>query len=198
MIDHASKAENKTDMAEQNDAITVKIPPPTSADDASLVATIADIVNTVYTDAEQDIFLPSYQRTSSAEVAQFFRNGQLAVAYLNSTSEPVGCIFIKLLTPDRGEFGMLALDAQHRGTGLGRQMALFAEDECRRRGCTIMQLELLVPTTFQHAGKERLQAWYLRMGYKVVKLGSFDDDYPQLAKILAGPTVYKIFEKSLV
>ncbi|KAH7139771.1 hypothetical protein B0J13DRAFT_447535 [Dactylonectria estremocensis] len=179
-------------------AITIKIPSPTDADDASLTSLLADIVNTVYKEAEADIFLPSYQRTSSTEISQYLRDGQLAVAYLNSTSEAVGCVFIKLLTPDRGEFGMLALDSRHKGTGLGRQMALFAEDECRRRGCTVMQLELLVPTTFQHAGKARLQAWYLRMGYKVVKLGSFDEDYPDLAKILAGPTEYRVFDKSLV
>ncbi|KAH7120472.1 acyl-CoA N-acyltransferase [Dactylonectria macrodidyma] len=180
------------------DAITIKIPPPTEADDTLLTSLLADIVNTVYKEAEADIFLPSYQRTSSAEISQFLRDGQLAVAYLDSTSEPVGCVFIKLLSPDRGEFGMLALDSRYRGTGLGRQMALFAEDECRRRGCTVMQLELLVPTTFQHAGKERLLAWYLRMGYEVVKLGSFDEDYPELAKILAGPTEYRIFDKSLL
>ncbi|KAF4978863.1 hypothetical protein FZEAL_4823 [Fusarium zealandicum] len=182
---------------ERND-ITVKIPPPRDADDEVLISTIASIVNTVYTEAEQDIFLPSYKRTSSSEVAQFIRDGQLAVAYLQSSGEPVGCVFIKLLAPERGEFGMLAVDTQHKGNGLGRRMAVFAEDECRRRGCTIMQLELLVPTTFKHAGKERMMAWYLRLGYKVVKLASFDADYPELAKILAGPTDYTIFEKSLV
>ncbi|KAL6404540.1 hypothetical protein AUP68_13933 [Ilyonectria robusta] len=199
MADNPStESEAMINGSKENSAITTKIPSPADADDASLTSTLANIVNTVYTEAEQGIFLPSYQRTSSAEVAQFIRNAQLAVAYLKTTGEPIGCVFIKLISSDRGEFGMLALDAKHRGAGLGRQMALFAEDECRRRGCAIMQLELLVPTTFRHAGKERTQAWYLRLGYRIVKLGSFDEDYPQLAKILAGPAEYRIFEKSLV
>ncbi|KAJ4308057.1 hypothetical protein N0V84_012324 [Fusarium piperis] len=164
-------------------AVVIKIPPSSHADDESFSATVASIVNTAYTEAEQDIFLPNYQRTSPTEIAQFVRNGQLAVAYLEDCGHPIGCVCIKLLGPGRGEFGMLALDAKHQGAG---------------NGCTIMQLEVLVPTTFHHAGKERMQAWYQRLGYQVIKLGRFDEDYPELAKILSGPTDYKIFEKKLV
>ncbi|KAJ4258055.1 hypothetical protein NW762_008195 [Fusarium torreyae] len=179
-------------------AVIVKVPPATDADDETLISTLTDIVNTVYTKAEADIFIPSYKRTSAPEIAQFIRNDQLAVAYLASNNEPIGCVFIKLITPERGEFGMLALDEKYQGGGLGRQMATFAEDECRRRGCTIMQLELLVPMTFHHKGKAQLLDWYTRMGYKLVKLGKFDEDYPELVKLLAGPTEYRVFEKSLV
>ncbi|KAK7429805.1 hypothetical protein QQZ08_003650 [Neonectria magnoliae] len=185
------------DTSPQQSAISIKFPSPDSANDASLTSTLATIVNTVYNWAEGDIFLPSYERTSSTEIAQLLRHGHLAVAYLNSTDEPVGCVLVKLLSPERGDFGMLALDEQHRGAGLGRLMVDFAEDECRRRGCSIMQLELIVPTTYQHAGKQRMEGWYTRMGYKVVKLGSFNDEYPELGKMLAGPVEYKIFEKSL-
>ncbi|KAM0425718.1 hypothetical protein ACHAPT_008965 [Fusarium lateritium] len=178
-------------------SIVIKIPPSADANDTSLASTIASIVNIAYTEAERDLFLPDYQRTSAEEVAQFIRNGQLAVAYLEDSGHPIGCVVIKLLGPSRGEFGMLALDAKHQGAGLGRQLAMFAEAECRRNGCTMMQLEVLVPKTFRHAGKERMQAWYQRLGYEIVKLGSFDEDYPELAKILSGPTDYRIFEKKL-
>ncbi|KAH7240086.1 uncharacterized protein BKA55DRAFT_576994 [Fusarium redolens] len=178
--------------------IVVKIPPASDAEDKSLVSTLTDIVNTVYTKAESDIFIPSYQRTSTAEITKFLRNGQLAVAYLQPANEPIGCVFFKQMTPTLGEFGMLALDLQYQGTGAGRQLAVFAEDECRRRGCTVMQLELLVPMTFHHEGKARLLGWYTRMGYELVKLGNFADDYPDLVKLLAGPTEYRVFEKRLV
>ncbi|KAF4460401.1 hypothetical protein FALBO_12818 [Fusarium albosuccineum] len=199
MVDNSVKeSEALAGKAGENSTITIRIPPPSHADDASLAQTLADVVNAVYKEAEHDIFLPSYQRTFPEEVAGFIRKGQLAVAYLTSTDEPVGCVAIKLLSSDRGQFGMFALDTKLQGGGLGKQMALFAQDECRRRGCTTMQLELLVPTTVQHLGKERMQAWYTRLGYSLVKLGSFEEDYPDLAKILAGPTEYRIFEKSLV
>ena len=80
---------------------------------------------------------------------------------------------------------------------MGRQLVLFAEGSCRDKGCTVMQLELLVPTTFNHGFKNRMQAWYLRMGYSIVQLGQFGQRYPALAPLLAGPTEYRIFEKAL-
>ncbi|KAM0354796.1 hypothetical protein ACHAPU_000620 [Fusarium lateritium] len=178
--------------------IVVKIPHPEDADNEKLTSTLADIVNTAYTRAERDIFIPSYKRTSNTEIAQFIRDSQLAVAYLASDNTPVGCEFVKLVTPDLGAFGMLALDVKYQGGGLGRQLAAFAEEECRRRGCTTMQLEILVPQTFHHEGKAILLSWYMRMGYKLVKLGDFGVDYPHLNKLLAGPTEYRVFEKPLV
>ncbi|KAF5982453.1 hypothetical protein FBULB1_4301 [Fusarium bulbicola] len=178
--------------------IIVKIPPPSDVEDKSLVSALTNIVNTAYKKAESDIFTPSYQRTSTAEITRFLNNGQLAVAYLQPKNEPIGCVFIKLTTPALGEFGMLALDPQYQGTDAGRQLAVFAEDECRRRGRTTMQLEILVPMTFHHEGKARLLGWYTRMGYELVKLGDFADDYPDLVNLLAGPTEYRVFEKSLV
>lgn len=187
-----------TDNTRRDTDVTIIIPPSSDADIPSLTSTLAQIVNTAYAEVESDIFLPSYERTNTAEIAQSIRDSQLAVAYLHGSKVPVGCVSIKVLSPERGEFGMLALDKQHQGTGLGRQLVKFAEDECRRRGCTIMQLEVLVPKTFQHASKVRMQAWYSRMEYKPVTLGNFSEDYPELAKILAGPTEYRIFEKSLV
>ncbi|KAF5667153.1 acetylornithine deacetylase [Fusarium heterosporum] len=153
-------------------SIVIKIPTPENADDENLISALTDVVNTVYTKAERDIFIPSYKRTSAAEIAQFIRNSQLAVAYLASNSTPIGCVFVKLITPDLGAFGMLALDTNYQGGGMGRQLTTFAEDECRRRGCTRMQLEILEPQTFHHEGKAILMRWYMRMGYKLVKLAT--------------------------
>ncbi|KAL3952289.1 hypothetical protein ACCO45_014006 [Purpureocillium lilacinum] len=157
------------------------------------------------------IFHDGYQRTSTAEIAQFIKDQRLALARLvrpspspsagagvgTGAGDVVGCVYVKTLSPTLGDFGMLALDVTYRGGGLGRDLVRFAEDHCRRIGCTKMQLELLVPTTFEHALKTRMQAWYLRMGYRIVKLGSFQDEYPALAPLLTGPADYKIFEKDL-
>ncbi|RYP09630.1 hypothetical protein DL764_001172 [Monosporascus ibericus] len=122
--------------------------------------------------------------------------------------QPIGCVCIKKLPAgddnggdareEKGEFGMLALDAAHRGGGLGRAMVRFAEERCRGRGLATVQLELLFPTAFEHAFKARLQRWYARMGYAEVRLRSFANDFPRLAPLLAGPCEYRIFEKRLV
>ena len=186
-----------SDSATPPEAMTINFPDPSAADDAKFVNTLVGIINAVYTETEEGIFNPEYQRTHPAEVAGFIRRGELAVASLGQSGGPIGCIFIKLLSPTRGDFGMLALDSAHRGGGFGRQMVSFAEQHCRNVGCTVMQCELLYPTTFDHAFKARNQAWYLRMGYKIVKLGQFEKEYPALVQHLMGPVEYRIFEKPL-
>ncbi|KAG5978510.1 hypothetical protein E4U55_006140 [Claviceps digitariae] len=186
------------------------------ANDAQSVASLARIVNDAYDEVEADIFLAGYRRTDEAEIVKLIHQGCLAIAYLpadvnptshaaNSTSPPrtpcdvpIGCVLVKQLSAQLGNFGMLALDFQYRGRGLGRAMIDFAENHCREKGCTVMQMELLVPTSFAHAVKLRMQDWYQRLGYRIIKLGSFDQDYPSLATRLATPVDYKVFEKALI
>ena len=179
------------------DNLSIRLLGKDEAEDTTLINALVNIVNEVYNETEEGIFPPDYRRTNAQEVADYIRNGQLAAAFIQN--QPVGCVSMKQISPTLGQFGMLALEAAHRGGGHGRRMARFAEDHCRDvLGCSVMQVELLVPTTFTHAFKERNQAWYLRMGYKVVKLGSFEEDWPHLAPLLVGPTDYRVFEKPLV
>ncbi|VUC33919.1 unnamed protein product [Clonostachys rosea] len=177
--------------------VSIIFPEPTTADDENLVSRLTAIVNSVYSDAEKGIFLPEYQRTSDREIKAFLQSRKLAVAYLCPSNEPIGCVFITKLTLERGEFGMLALDPAHHGSGFGRLLVSFAEEYCRSEGCTVMQLELLVPTHCKNDSKERMQAWYKRLGYEVVRLGDFKLDYPDLAPLLAGPAEYRVFDKPL-
>lgn len=195
--------------------LQIQFPDASVADDTRVVGSVVEIVNKSFREAEVGIFLPGYQRTHDAEIAQLIRDGLLAVAYipardsptqqgqnLASSDEPeamrvVGCVYVTQLSATHGNFGMLALDPDLRGGGLGRAMVQFAEDHCRKKGCTMMQLELLVPTSFEHTFKSTIQAWYQRMAYQVVRLGIFEKEYPTLAPHLAGPVEYRIFEKSL-
>ncbi|KAK7752025.1 hypothetical protein SLS62_005988 [Diatrype stigma] len=127
--------------------------------------------------------------------------------------KPVGCVCIQKIRRSSGttnaeegkqeeiigEFGMLALDERHRGSGLGRDMVRFAEERCRTGlGVAAVQLELLFPTGFEHAFKVRLAGWYGRMGYEQMCVRDFADDHPELAPLLAGPCEYRVFEKRLV
>jgi hypothetical protein len=60
-----------------------------------------------------------------------------------------------------------------------------------------MQLELLVPRDWSHPTKEFTRDWYTRMGYRVVRTGRFDEDYPHLVPHLATPCDFLIFLKDL-
>ncbi|KAI1300568.1 hypothetical protein F5Y03DRAFT_385902 [Xylaria venustula] len=116
---------------------------------------------------------------------------------------PIGCIAMKQVGPSTGEFGMLAVDPSQRGYGIGGDLVRFAETWCLRRleqGTTAtvtIQLELLAPVHFEHAGKTALQAWYERMGYSHVELRDFRAVYPRLFELLSGPTEFRVFEKRL-
>ncbi|KAI4602506.1 hypothetical protein KJ359_009752 [Pestalotiopsis sp. 9143b] len=184
--------------------IFVRMAPPAAAENAALVERLRGVVNLVYGETEGDIFVDGYQRVGTQEMVDIVRAGQLAVAYLASSprgEEAVGCMRIKTLSDGKtGELGMFAVDPAYRGGGLGRDMVAFAESHCRGAlGLETMRLELLVPRGgVEHAFKKRLQAWYERMGYAMVKLGVFQDDYPQLAPLLRGACEYRVYEKSLL
>ena len=134
-------------------------------------------------------------RTSVAELAELVRAGQFATARLGDRL--VGCVRIQLLTDEVGEFGMLAADPDHRGTGLGRELVRFAEQAASESGRTTMQLELLVPREWTHPSKQFLATWYSRIGYAKTRIGAVEDSYPQLAPLLATTCDFVIYRKSL-
>ena len=92
---------------------------------------------------------------------------------------------------------MLVADPERRGEGIGRDLIRFAEERCRRRGASSMQLELLVPRDWTHPTKQFLDAWYTRIGYRPARTGRIDDDYPHLAPLLATPCDFVVYHKAL-
>ncbi|KAK7981312.1 hypothetical protein PG988_003550 [Apiospora saccharicola] len=194
--------------------IAIEIATSSDGDDEALVARLTGIVNQVYFDTESDIFVEGFQRTDEEEVRGIIQAGELAVAYLLPTltltpeqqqqqqdqkRQAIGCIRIRQVSDSVGELGMMALDPAHQGGGKGSALVRFAEQHMKDTlGLPISRLELLVPSGFHHAFKARLQGWYDKLGYRVVRLGVFQDEYPKIAALLRGPTEYRVFEKTLV
>lgn len=193
--------------------IQIEMAPTSTASDEQFITTLRDMVNQVYGETEGDIFVEGYQRITTEELRDIICAGELAIASVPantaavaSSQSPdhrctaVGCMRIQTLSDGRtGEMGMFAIEASYRGGGMGRRMAEYAEKHCRNvLGLKTMRLELLMPLSFDHAFKKRLQAWYERMDYTLVKLGVFQEEYPQLACLLRGACEYRIYEKSLV
>jgi ribosomal protein S18 acetylase RimI-like enzyme len=164
------------------------------ADDA-VAADVMHLVNRVYATAEEGLWRAGTSRTTLAEVTELIRLGELAVARLNGRI--VGAVRIQRLDGDTGEFGMLAADPDHRGIGIGRRLVDFAERLTADRGLRTMRLELLVPQTWMHPTKEFLHGWYTRIGYRVTRKGSIEEQYPNLAPLLATPCDFVIYHKDL-
>lgn len=166
-----------------------------AAEDGSVTAALAELINDVYRVAEKGLWLADAQRTTAAEVAGLIRAEEIVVARLGE--QLVGTVRVQRLDADTGEFGQLAAAPAQRGLGIGRQLVDFAEQQSRDRGCRAMQLELLVPREWTHPSKAFLAEWYGRLGYRVVRTGLIDEDFPHLAPLLATPCDFLIYRKDL-
>ena len=109
----------------------------------------------------------------------------------------VGAVRIQRLDGGLAEFGMLVASPELRGVGIGRALVAFAEGWAREQGFRRMQLELLVPQTWEHPVKEFLRGWYTRIGYRQVRTGRLEEAYPALQPLLATPCDFTIFHKDL-
>jgi hypothetical protein len=60
-----------------------------------------------------------------------------------------------------------------------------------------VQVELLVPRDWVHPEKDRLRAWYLRLGYSIVRYAPFEEVAAHAGSQLATPCEFLILRKSL-
>jgi GNAT superfamily N-acetyltransferase len=109
----------------------------------------------------------------------------------------VGCACVRLLDTGTADLGLASVAPEHSGSGVGRELVSSAEDLMRSRGVTTMQLELLVPKEWTHPEKERLRAWYTRLGYRVVRSAPFEQVAGHVASQLATPCEFLVFRKPL-
>jgi GNAT superfamily N-acetyltransferase len=173
----------------------VRLLEPAVADDGTLVAQLTSLINDVYLAAESGLWRPGATRTTASEVAELIRAGQIVVASLDG--EVVGSVRVRDVTGDASEFGMLVAAPAYRGAGVGRALLDFVERRGRERGLRAIRLELLVPRTWSHPGKQFLSSWYGRRGYQIVRVERLESAYPHLAPLVATPCDLQIREKPL-
>jgi GNAT superfamily N-acetyltransferase len=173
---------------------TELLSPATAADDGRMSA-LAGLVNDIYAVSEEGLWADGVTRTSVAEIADFARAGEIAVAA--EGERVLGCVRVHLIEAGLSEFGMLATVPSHRGMGIGRDLVRFAEQRARDIGCGTMQLKLLVPQEGKHPSKEFLAEWYGRMGYTVSERHPIETVYPSLFPLLATPCDFVICRKRI-
>ncbi|MFA8438451.1 GNAT family N-acetyltransferase [Pueribacillus sp. YX66] len=156
---------------------------------------ITNIVNRVYAVSEGDFWLPGVDRTTIEEIRGYTSKGEIAVARL--MGQIVGCIRVRRVDQEIGEFGLLAVDKNTQGEGIGRELVRYAEQKCQKEHLRKMQLELLVPKEGSHPAKTMLKNWYTRIGYKPIYTESLEALFPRLAKMQAIPSKFVIFQKEL-
>lgn len=71
----------------------------------------------------------------------------------------------------RGYLGMLSVDPENQGTGLGGAMVKAAEDFCREKGCNAMDLTIL-------SLRPELLPFYRKLGYTETGVEEFIPNRP--------------------
>jgi ribosomal protein S18 acetylase RimI-like enzyme len=160
-----------------------------------LVEELVHIVNSAYAVGEVGLWLDGTARIRAVEIAAAIRAGAMLAAALDG--RVVGCAYVRPLDAGTAELSMVSAVPERWGNGVGRELVRAAEHLMRARGAETMQLELLVPKEWVHPAKERLRAWYTRLGYRVVRTAPFEEVAPQLASQLATPCEFLIFHKPL-
>ena len=115
-------------------------------------AAMAPIINSAFA---IETFLDG-QRTSESQLADMMRKGEFLLGF-NSAGRLVASVYVEV-RGSHGYFGMLAVDPQQQGAGLGRAMVEAAEQHCREKGCSAMDLTVL-------SLRPELPPYYRKLGY---------------------------------
>jgi ribosomal protein S18 acetylase RimI-like enzyme len=120
------------------------------AEDAARVAALITLAFRV-----EEFFVDGDRTTANAVRARMQHGAFLLMEDADRTL--AGCIYVDT-RGDRGYFGMLSIDPERQGRGLGRQLVTAAEERCRAAGCREMEIEVVNLRT-------ELPPFYRRLGY---------------------------------
>jgi ribosomal protein S18 acetylase RimI-like enzyme len=163
--------------------------------DEALVGELVRIINEAYAIGEAGLWLEGTTRTEPAEIAGAIRSGGMLAA--TTEGRFVGCAYLRPLAPGSVDLGLISAAPERWGSGVGGELVRSAEELMRSRGVRTMQLEVLVPKDWIHPAKERLRAWYTRLGYRIVRSAPFEEVAAHLESQLATPCEFLILRKPL-
>jgi GNAT superfamily N-acetyltransferase len=119
------------------------------------VADAADIVALVNRAFEVERFFKEGARTDLDDINSLLNSGQFLL--LEDGDQLSACVYVRT-NDTRGYIGLLSVDPERQGQGLGSMLMQHAEDFCARAGCRAIDLRII------HLRPE-LIAYYGRRGY---------------------------------
>jgi len=112
------------------------------------------LINAAFT-VEQVAF--DGDRVDAQGVRKYMSTGTFLLA--EDAAGLAGCVYIEE-HGERSYLGLLSVEPQRQGRGLGRKLMAEAEDFARRGGCQVMDLRVISPRAAQ------LLPFYVRLGYR--------------------------------
>jgi GNAT superfamily N-acetyltransferase len=125
--------------------------------DRSDAESLVPLINRAF-EVELEFFTSA--RIDLAETLTHFDKGKFLLAECDG--QLAGCNYVELRS-DAGYFGLLSVEPDHQGRGLGRILIEQAEDYCRKAGCLRMQIRVLNHRT-------ELPPFYEKLGYHVARI----------------------------
>lgn len=122
-------------------------------------------------------------RINLQETLEHLHKGTFLIA--ETAAGLAACNYVEL-RGDAGYFGLLSVDPDHQGRGLGRKLIEQAEQFCRNAGCSNMEIRVLNHRT-------ELPPFYQKLGYRLA--GTEDVAQVSSARV---PYHFILMEKPLV
>lgn len=154
-----------------------------------------EIMRDAYARTESEIWGENYVRIPKHEFEELIDQGSVFGAKLDG--QVVGTLFLKKMSPEESTFGLLGVDSNQEGKGIGSKLIQAAENQATVDGSSYMVLDILRPRDFEVQLKDRLRKWYEGMGYIFTHNQNFEDRRPDRAKDLKVPSVFDCYRKEL-
>ena len=157
-----------------------------------------EILRYAYAITEIEIWGENYSRVSIDEFKELIRRQEIILARIENII--IGSIHTFKLNTDTFSFGLLSVDFEQKGNGIGRMLISAAEQRAIDSGASFMDLEILKSRDTEVPIKKVLHDWYLRLGYVYTDTFSFIERKPdkqEKAKSLIAPAVFDCYRKRL-
>lgn len=96
------------------------------------------------------------ERTNEEQLRQMMQKGQFLLS-CDASGKLIASVYVEVRGA-RGYFGMLSVNPEYQGNGLGTKMVRAAEEYCRGKGCSAMDLTVL-------SLRSELPPLYRKLGY---------------------------------
>lgn len=123
------------------------------ADDADIENLVA-LINAAF--VVEQIAIPG-DRIDRIGIQKYMGAGRFVV--FEQTDSLLGCVYVET-RGQRGYLGLLAVDPEQQGRGIGRKLANEAESHFRNEGCRAVDLRVI-------SARSELVAFYEKLGFAV-------------------------------
>ncbi len=129
------------------------------------VEALATLINIVF---RVELPFIAGDRTNPDGVREYMKKGKFILA--EDSAGLAGCVYVEL-RGGRGYLGLLGVESQRQGTGLGRKLMDAAEEFFRNAGCVAVDLRMV-------SARTPLPAFYRHLGYVETGTAPFPHDVP--------------------